>query len=349
MRYIKSLLLTSLALINFIQAEITYKVIDLHPPGAVMSYATGINDAGQVVGAYKKERGGETIIFLWDKKSGFQDIGEGLSKPKINNLGHVISTKNNPTYWNLLLRFDLNTKIEEPYLWTAEKGLQLLGRPSSVKGVESLHTQSINDHDQILVTASRGLHSDNKTWIWQNGNYQQYKNLMVARHLSNQQIIAGSSMRIPMLFNIQNNDFTTYPLQGDIGSTLMSNAKGDAIGFMRNIEGDKRSFFLSQTSGLKILPDNFEAVWMNDAGQILGKVKTDYGIREAFIYDRETLTNASKVAGIGTKDSPLINIDDLYEMNNHGQIVGSALLPSQDKYKNMHAILIEPVTETQAE
>jgi probable HAF family extracellular repeat protein len=82
------------------------------------SYATGINNAGQVVG-YFETNVGTVHAFLWTESGGMQDLGTlggGSSLASgINSAGQVVGSAN------------AVSGETHAFLWTAKAGMQDLG------------------------------------------------------------------------------------------------------------------------------------------------------------------------------------------------------------------------------
>jgi probable HAF family extracellular repeat protein len=90
--------------------------------------AFGINDLGQVTGWRPDPNGGPIKAFIWDKNSGFTDIGPSTGSNTgrgINNLGHVVGGG---------------------WMWTKESGIILLSLPSEAVGIDC---GAINNNNQI--------------------------------------------------------------------------------------------------------------------------------------------------------------------------------------------------------
>lgn len=126
--------------------------------GAVASQATGINDAGQVVGWFK-DASGTMHAFIWTAEDGMREIDElpgdgqhanGNDASDINNLGQVVGGGGFLTFGDVTTT---NT-----YLWTYNGGAhrlnELFGQPYPLFGI--YQATSINDRGQIVGTGFVG-------------------------------------------------------------------------------------------------------------------------------------------------------------------------------------------------
>jgi probable HAF family extracellular repeat protein len=116
-------------------------------PGATFSYATDINERGEVVGA-SQTAGGEGHAFLWTQADGFKDLGtlggSSSAAQAINDLGHVVGG------------IDAHA-----FLWTAESGMKDLGKPP---GSDLAFAFDINTLGQVVVlSVTSGL---NQAFVW---------------------------------------------------------------------------------------------------------------------------------------------------------------------------------------
>jgi probable HAF family extracellular repeat protein len=98
--------------------------------------ATGINNAGQVVGWSTIDASKEIHPFLWSASTGMQDLGtQGVSSyaTGINNLGEVVG-------------YSGGGGLESAFLWTSSNGGQSLG---TLGGSLSI-ALAINDTGQVV-------------------------------------------------------------------------------------------------------------------------------------------------------------------------------------------------------
>jgi probable HAF family extracellular repeat protein len=109
------------------------KDLGLLHAGDLTSTASGINDAGQVVGT----SGG--YAFLWTKSGGMQDLGNlggtGVNAYGINSLGDVVGDS-----------YLSDGSQQHAFLWTQASGMQDLG---TLGGIASV-AYAINDSEEIV-------------------------------------------------------------------------------------------------------------------------------------------------------------------------------------------------------
>ncbi len=116
---------------------------DLALLGNVESVATGINDRGQIVGSYAKQRIGPHTVFLWDPNTGIQDLGStrmfAVRTCQINKQGFVVG------------RFGASGDENVLSTWTEKSGLQRL----CPDRMTSAQVNGLNDADRVLVCTSQ--------------------------------------------------------------------------------------------------------------------------------------------------------------------------------------------------
>jgi probable HAF family extracellular repeat protein len=150
------------------EADGSYR--DLGTLGGSFAFASGINDAGQVVG-YGYIAGGSYHAFRWTEAGGMQDLGTlpgGYSSyaTAINATGHVVGYGS--TYVNG--RWD-----ERAFLWTPEGGMQDLGAPPLPAGY-SPYSVALGIDDQGRVSGfAYFAQADGsvrlRAFLWENGTW----------------------------------------------------------------------------------------------------------------------------------------------------------------------------------
>jgi probable HAF family extracellular repeat protein len=138
-------------------------MVDLGTLGGANSYATGINDSGQVVGY--SELPGTTIThtFIWTAAGGMVDIGSfGKSKSSqgqaINSAGEVAGQG--------IVRFFANTSWRQPFFWSPSGGFVPL-IPISQVGYDFAF--GINDFSEVTGQFYAPPDATLEAFIWSPG------------------------------------------------------------------------------------------------------------------------------------------------------------------------------------
>lgn len=332
----------TLSFYTSLQAEPSYDIIDLNPPESRNSCATDINELGQVTGFYFKNNDQTPYLFLWDKENGFKLLGETQTTPRINNLGHIITTKT------------VGRVKYHPYLWTPEKGEQLFDIPNELKN-EILVPVGINDYDQVLIRNQLKYSSADKVWVWSEGEYQQIKDLSSANNLTNSQLISGvvcikpsknEKVYLPTMYDLHNKMATplVFPNKKTItGYLKMFNENGIALGKIYDVAARSQKYFSwHKDTGVNYIED-FAPAWINSTGEMIGwKINPFQNYYEVHLFDGSKYKNIEIEAGIGYDiDIPFRTLNNLYRFNSQRQIVGQGRLIGNGEWK-YHAFMIEP-------
>lgn len=364
-------IVTCISILNSLQAESDFKIIDLSPPGSVESYATDINEHGQVVGLYLPEGSKKMVTFIWDKENGFVDLGEyenqywkTLCKPKINNLGHVVGCETLPGNF-----FSLGYSFRRPFFWSPERGKIMMDFSNDARAGD-IEAVSFNDHNQAFIHMFNYFENQYQSifnfylqqpyagkilnsWLWQEDQYEEIDNFQSfsthnehTSYLSNQQTITGAQRGIfeesytPIFYDHQNKIeiVIPFPKNMNTGWPLTINDNNEVLLEYKNLDlvsSSKSSYYAwNPIEGLVTIPYNFKPIWINNQGLILGtfeKMKT----KQIVLYDGQNIINVSTAM----IDSNFHSLDILYKVNDRKQIVGTGRLDPQGK---PHAFLIEP-------
>jgi probable HAF family extracellular repeat protein len=146
-----------LILCSAISGAQTYTVTDLGTIGGNLSYASAVNDSGQVVGSsYITKQNAIYHAFIWTAATGLQDLGtlggNNSYALAINNAGQVVGCA------------DVSPSIFIPghaFLWTQATGMQDLGTLGG--GSCAL---GINDAGQVVGLSTVSTNVDNHAFIW---------------------------------------------------------------------------------------------------------------------------------------------------------------------------------------
>ena len=305
-----------------------YSVTDLGSlTGETFSYATGINDSGEVA------INSLTSSFFYSngllKKISPLPGDNQLAVTGINNLGQVVGNSVGRNKFNLNNPFLYSNGITQPL------------------SIQYAIPYAINDRTQIVGAGSGGsfLYSNGiATSIGTPGN--------VAYGLNNLgQVVGILSSNTGFLYeNGQTTNLGTLP--GDAYSVANDiNDSGQVVG-SSGLTGvdDGRAFLYSSSTGLENLgrlrpTDLFSAgLGINNLGQVVGFSGTNHdfyaadgnGLR-AFLYSDNTLYDLNDLIAPGS--DPGFTLTAASAINNNGQIVGRGAVNGE-----LHAFLLTPTS-----
>jgi probable HAF family extracellular repeat protein len=324
-----TLLLTSLT----VQAVVPYRIIDLGdlPGGLEQSSASGINNAGQVVGnsaAAQLTPGGLPAgfhAFRWTAARGMQDLGTlpgpgDFSEARgINDAGHVVGLSAGTDF--------------RAFLWTPRAGMQNLG---TLPGGDFSEAFGINNAGQVVGRASAA--SGDRAFLWTSRGGMQDIGPGSANGLNNAgQAVGGSDDGRAFLWTARGGIRDIGP-----GTASDINAVGQVVGG----SSDRQAFLWTAVGGMQdlgVLPGadaTSAARAINDIGQVVGVAQTTTGSR-AFLW-----TATDGIQDLNALIDPLdplkaaIFLQSAQDINNAGQIVGAGFIDGK-----AHAVLLTPVPE----
>lgn len=315
-----------------------YQITDLGTiPGSTRSYATAINNAGQIVGV-----SGNTgdHSFLWQNG-------------KMNDLGVPPgNTSSDATAINDLDQIVGRTSSGHAFLWTQANGFQIL--PTDARDVGG--TAAINNKGQIITVypgtnpyvndydTSLLQYADGQITIVRNPIPLLSEAINDMGQVATNFITAVSSAAI--LWDTRNGQETSLgSLMGGDSTAVGVNHQGQVVGNAyagRTANGYyiQHAFLWDATTGMQDIGtlggDDSSAVAINSAGQIIGTADDKTGNRPPFVYSRGIMYNLSSLldpaSGAGWTLDAVTGINDL------GQIVGSGTHNGQ-----MHGFLLSPI------
>ncbi|MEH2464428.1 DUF3466 family protein [Nostoc sp.] len=318
----------SLTASKSVLAASLYSVTDLGAlTGQAFTYATGINDSGEVV------INSLTSSFFYSngllKKISPLPGDNQLAVTGINNLGQVVGNSVGRNKFNLNNPFLYSNGITQPL------------------SIQNAIPYAINDRTQIVGAGSGGsfLYTNGiATSIGTPGN--------VAYGLNNLgQVVGILSSNTGFLYeNGQTTNLGTLP--GDAYSVANGiNDSGQVVGSsgLTGID-DGRAFLYSSSTGLENLgrlrpTDLFSAaIGINNLGQVVGFSGTNHdfyaadgnGLR-AFLYSDNTLYDLNDLIAPGS--NPGFTFTAASAINNNGQIVGRGAVNGE-----LHAFLLTPTS-----
>lgn len=315
-------------------------------PSFDFSVATAINDHGQIVGEVL--HGADTHAFVWSARTGMYDLGYSgyYQATGINNAGQVAGTSNFPPYG------------ERAFIWNSSSGMQELGGVPANFSSSSV-AWGINNAGQV----TGGIYSNGRVraTIWSAtgeatnlGDLPGGADFSYAFALNDAgQVVgwsSGTSGDNAFIWRegVGMTDLGNLRPGRDSSMANSINANGEVVGSSFNSMQSK-AFLWTEGLGMMDLGDlpggrdSSTARGINDFGLIVGSGTTDDGTR-AFVWSAEG----------GMRDlNTLLDFDDplrgrailtnANDINNSGQIVGSALIDGQ-----MRAILLSPVPEPES-
>lgn len=241
-----------------------YTITELGTLGGDMSWAHGLNDSGQVVGAAKQHSPSETHAYLWTQDAGMLDLGAFggptaySTSEGINNLGQVVGRSETPGAANF------------PFIWTEADGMRQIFLPLGREG----QAEDINDAGQVVgYMEFVGGGTAELAFLWTDTN--------------------GDGWADP--FEVEN----IGSLGGGRAHAMAINNAGHVVGLSNNAAGDWRGFFYD--GAMMQLPtlggDTSRAMDINNAGQVVGYAENVAGDDRAFIWEGGVMRPLGSLGG----------------------------------------------------
>lgn len=338
-------------------SALEYQLTDLGLLNYKESYATSINDQGQICGyAIVDEK--NSHLFVWDgeKKIKTQKVRVSTN-PVINNQGHVFGSM-------LTRTVDGMWEIDQEALFSYAGQLKILGYPGCQKSapfkpLKRAVVWDVNDHQQILIMnqsviqidyweKARMAETDHKIWVNDNGAYRKIEDpkFSAALKINNQGQILGCLFNgevkvtyktrnklAAALYDLNEKRATLLPFESEsFGVDL--NELGQVAGIFHNTIKNELQGFLYDPAAELIAIDNFSPKALNNNGQIIGKwLKND----KPALWDNGTLIDLSNLSPVDDQGHTWDSLDQLIAINDQGMIIG------QGKYQGAtHAFLLMP-------
>lgn len=308
-----------------------YAIINLGTPGG-NSYATDINNVGQVVGTWEAVQGDwkSSRSFLWDTAKGIRDLGTIDNNPFFNSIwaeglndkGQVAGS----TPWGL---------ADVAWLWDSTKGMRALSYSDPEEG-EEIQTSASGINNQGAVVGSYNWFT---ACVWQNGVLKQLAAFdggsTGALAINDNNQIAGWGFKNYLMRAVLWQSPSASPTALDalpgfnqIRATAI-NFSGHVVVVAFNVTssggysvwGPCSSFLWRQGEGMKNLGSlggQCYAWDINDKGQIVGSSDTAQKEKHAFLYQDGVMTDLNTL--LPAKSGWVLH--EARAINNKGEIVG---------------------------
>jgi probable HAF family extracellular repeat protein len=278
----------------------------LHTPDGADVIATGLNDAGQVIGWYHFEIPDYAFLYTNGSVTSFTDPGAGFTIPKgINNQGQIVGTG----YYSFLYTDGSITTIEVPCAGCGTEANGINDRGQIVGYSEFIDSTGTSHFDGFLYTGGRF------TTIDVPGAFE-----TEAFGINNSGQIFGNfkDSRGTHGFLYTGGRFTTIDVPSASETTTNRiNDRGQIVGNFKDSRGTHG--FLYTGGGFTTIDvpgaSETEANDINNRGQIVGNFSDNTGAH-GFVYTGGKFITID--APGGTPGSTVVNY-----INNAGQIVGS--------------------------
>ncbi len=343
---------------------VPYTLTDLGTLGGPQSFATDINNAGQVVGNSDLPLSGGGGLFtghafIWDSAHGMRDLGT-LAGPfsaasGINDAGQVVGSSSTSSGPGATIH---------PVLWDSAGSVQDLGTLGGLFGFAA----AINDVGQVVGkadTLSSAPLVGGRAFLWDSGVMQDLGTLggdnSVADDINDAgQVVGQADIPTGGFLGIGSHAFLWDGTSGmqdlgtlsgtgifDTSSAHAINNLGQVVGFTTTspTSSHAHAFLWDSTGGMQdlgTLGGDFSTAWdINDLGQVVGVSSTAAGDFHWFLWDSVNgmqdltslvLNGAGWTLGVSETAGPFIN--------NDGWIAGTALNPAGKQ----HAVLLRPAS-----
>ncbi|MFB2980529.1 DUF3466 family protein [Microseira sp. BLCC-F43] len=332
---------------------ISFYLTDVGTLGGNNSYATDINEYGQVVGtSYTAD--GQSRAFLWDNSSGMTNLGtlpsnynycynygygygscyssSSSNATAINDYGQVIGNSSTTYYGGYYGGY------YEQNLFFFDKSSGMIRVPTPGGGYRSISATAINNYGQVIgnIYDYYGLYpffwekSSGITYLGTASGYfdDRYSS---ASAINNYGQVVGTSSgyysyyggylnyrQYPFLWEKSSGMIDLGSLGGNYGRASAINDLGQVVGTSYTADGLRRAFLWEKSSGmidLGTLGGNYGyASAINDLGQVIGYSTTADGLPRAFFWDKSSgMINLGTLGGYDSYPTAI---------NNYGQVIG---------------------------
>jgi len=349
MRKLLTWLLWPGILLSFVMTDawgaVQYNVTDLGTLGGDASWATGINDSGQVVG-FSTDTSENVGAFLYTGSGAMQDLGNlgggVLSQAEgINNSGQVVGLS--------VISYTNGHMLYHAFLWTGSGTMRDLG---ALDMANNSAANDINNRGQIVgysyCTTSNSPHA----FIFSSGGPMIDLGTLSgtssdARSINDSGHVVGSSdlgrgIYHAFLWQSSTGMQDLGAPGGVVSRADCINNKGQIVGQIGFASGIAHAFFYNGSGPMTDLGSlggpSSEALSINDTGVIVGSSYTTSASisRHAFVYRNSVMTDLNTL--IDQTSGWLLQ--SATAINEAGQIVGDGVIGGQ-----AHAFLLTAVPE----
>ena len=326
MKLVKLTLCLFIILSSYLTAIEKYSVEYVHPDKFYNdSYATSINNQGQVTGIFVNIWGAsQPFLYSPGKKVEQIVIVEKDNFPVINNLGEVagIYSANNLKSYIFIYRSGKEIETKQAPEWKKMK----------------IYSGSITDDGEVLVSNftnriydSTGycLYKKGELNVFQVSNFHPY-------HQNNNHLLVGTydtedGYHIVAIYNPQTGVFQPINIKNGVPNKIADN--GSVCGRFWDDESNKeKGYMWTPDEGLKIF-HTFLPVSINNHNQLVGMKIHPNGYTEATLWDNGKFKSIVDLIG----DSE-VEFYRLYDINDKGQAVGYIW-----GYSTPQAIILNPI------
>lgn len=325
---------------------IDYTFHDLGTAGGPWSFATAINNAGQITGL--NQRGSSTssegtIFTVWNGTT--PTTGEHFSTGfAINSSGTVAGVHQDRQFWDFAAVFNGNTRTDLG---------DLAGRSdplfSSARG--------INDSGQIVGYAKNADNTAVKPILWNNsttptvldtlgGQTGRAFGINNAGYAVGFSFITGNTAEHATRWNVNDNTLTDLNTLGGTDSRALAiNTTGEIVGWSDTTNDAAQHAVLWNGGSLIDLNTlggiNSQAKAINNTGQIVGWSEIASGVQHATLWDGNTLLDLNNFLDPSLVSAGWV-LKEANGINDHGAIVGTVINRSLG-INDGHAFLLTAV------